>query len=339
MRVLVTGGWGYVGAQVVAALHRHRAKVEICDTGWFLGAHIHPPTGPAPCDLRGLGPDDLVNFDVVIHLAAYSNDPLGALDPGQTEALNHHATLGLARSARQAGVQRFVFASTCSVYGASGQALLDEFSPAAPITPYAQAKRRAELGLLDLVRPGFDVAILRGATAYGFSDCPRGDLLLNEFCMLAALGRPLVLTSDGASWRPFMPVSLFAEALVTAALQPPRQNDGLPIWNIAPPAQQMTVAQAAIRAAAISGAPEPVFGAAMPADRRSYRVDGRRLASAWPQLAYRDDFDAQILASIAGFAALPGLAADLERQRFTRLAMLGKDTSAQRMQTMVSDVP
>lgn len=321
MRILVTGGWGYVGALVVQRLRGLGVDPAVCDAGWFLDARQTPP-GAAARDLRDLSATDLAGFDAVIHLAALSNDPLGALDPAVTEALNHTATIALARRARAAGVGCFVFASTCSVYGASGTRRLDETVATQPITPYASAKRAAEGGLLALARPGFRVAILRGATAFGFSDCPRTDLLLNEFCARAALGLPLVLQSDGASWRPFMPVADFAHALVGAALEPPAEDDGLPVWNVAPPRLQMTVADAVRRAARATGAPPPVFGSAMPADRRSYRVDGRRFARAYPQIPYSTDFTACIGATLDGFRTLPRLAEDMATGRFVRLRML-----------------
>jgi len=329
VRILVTGGWGYVGVHVVSELKRKNVLIDLCDTGWFLGAHTNLPLNPTPRDFRSLSVTDLEGVDAIIHLAGLSNDPLGSLHARQTDALNHQATLALAQTAKQAGVSRFIFASTCSVYGASGATQLDEFSPTAPITPYGEAKRKAELGLISMQSAGFSIAILRGATAYGFSACPRSDLLLNEFCTMAALGRQFALTSDGASWRPFMPVDLFAKSLTAAALAPPELDDGLPIWNIAPPSQQMTVADAVHRAAQACGAPPPIFGAHLPADQRSYRVDGSRFADAYPSVPYLDDFDAQITHAVSAFSKLPTLAKDLSEQRFIRLNMLKAFTQAQ----------
>lgn len=323
MSILVTGGWGYVGSVVVSELLRQGVEHRVCDAGWFLDAMQVTPRAE-PCDLRNLGACDLQGVKAVIHLAGLSNDPLGALDPADTEAINHLASVQLARAARDAGVGVFVFASSASVYGESGPAELDEFAPAAPITPYARAKRAAEIALVGMARPGFRVAVLRGATAYGFSPCPRTDLLLNEFAACAALGRPLWLQSDGSSWRPFMPVADFARALVAAALAPPLADQGLQIWNIAPPALQFTVAEAVRRAAAATGAPAPVFGTLRPVDRRSYRIDGRRFAAAWPKVEYSADFDATIRETVAGFAALPTLEQDIARDRFVRLAMLDR---------------
>lgn len=326
IRVLVTGGWGYVGSHVVAALNRENVRIDNYDTGWFLGAYTNPLSNPIARDFRMLSTTDFAGVDAVIHLAGLSNDPLGELHAGQTDALNHRATTALAMRAKQAGVPRFVFASTCSVYGASSATQLDEFNPPSPITPYGEAKRKAELGLLSLRSPDFDIAILRGATAYGFSPCPRSDLLLNEFCAMAALGRPLELASDGASWRPFMPVDLFARGLVAAALAPPMLDDDLPVWNIAPPSQQMTVAEAVRRAANACCAPQPIFGKHLPADQRSYRVDGSRFERAYPNVPYLDDFDTQITNVVAEFSKLPTLAKDIAENRFIRLQMLKEFT-------------
>lgn len=327
MKVIVTGAAGFVGACVIAALRARGHQVVACDIGWFSAARTDR-AAYVPCDFRQLRSVQLEGVAAIIHLAGFSNDPLGALAPDVTHALNTAATLDLARRARAAGVGAFVFASSCSVYGDSGAAALDEGAPIAPLTPYAQAKTDAETGLLALVTPQFRVAALRGATAFGPSACPRTDLLLNELCALAACGKPLTLTSDGQSWRPFMPVQDFARAFV-AALQPPALPTPRPIWNIAPPQMQMTVAQAAQRAARVAGAAPPVLGANAGRDLRSYQVLGSAFSRAYPAFAYSDDFDAAVRETVASFRALPNLAGDLAARRFVRLANLPASATRQ----------
>ncbi len=137
-----------------------------------------------------------------------------------------------------------------------------------------------------------------------------------------------------APWQrsvPFMPADLFARGLVAAALAPPNLDNGLPIWNIAPPSQQMTVAQAVLRAANACGAPPPLFGKHLPADQRSYNVDGRRFARAYPNVPYLDDFDSQISQTVAAFSKLPTLAKDIIERRFIRLQMLREITTQSAM--------
>ncbi len=276
-------------------------------------------------DFRTLKHIDFQRIDSVIHLAALSNDPLGSLDEKHTLDLNHQAALDLALKAKSAGVRRFVFASSCSVYGPSGAELVDEFAPTNPLTAYAKAKFLAESDLMELSDDHFSVRILRGATAFGQSDCPRTDLLLNELCADAALGRPIRLQSDGTSWRPFMPVSDFAKALLTAATEEPIAESGPYIWNIAPPGMQLTVRDAATRATHVAGLEAPIMTAGSNPDQRSYRVSGERFAKAFPKFRYSDNFDEQIRKSIDYFATLPNLYEDIRSERFVRLSNLRKE--------------
>ncbi|MCG3267178.1 NAD-dependent epimerase/dehydratase family protein [Yoonia sp. I 8.24] len=322
MTILVTGAHGYVGAVVLGRLVALGHNVKTADAGWFDHARVAPITRSAADwdDFRTPTVQDLRGVDAVIHLAGYSNDPMGWLNPQETYDLNEKAAIALAQLAKQAGVGRFVFSSTCSVYGESGAIELDETGPTKPITPYAAAKLGAEKALLSLNDAGFEVAILRGATAFGASPVPRTDLLLNELCAEAACGRPIRLLSDGKSWRPFMPVQDFARALVTAAVQRPVGNTKPPIWNIAPPNMQMTVQEAATRAAIAGQAAPPLLGENGQADRRSYRVNGTAFLRAFPSFSYSDDFESHVAQTIDVFRQIPTLDADLRADRFVRLA-------------------
>lgn len=326
----MTGGHGYVGDEVLRVLDDMGADVVVSEVDWFVDARVSPPRIDRPQlgDFRILQSDDLTGIDAVIHLAAYSNDPLGSLSPGVTDALNHTAAVDFAARARRAGVKSFVLASTCSVYGASGDTEVDETSPCSPLTAYACAKRSAELRMQRHADNGFRVSILRGATAFGPSGCPRTDLLLNELCAEAACGRPLVLRSDGTSWRPFMPVEGFARALVTAALAPPAGGGSSHLWNIAPPEMQMTTREAAARAAAVAGTAGPRPADSGPSvDQRSYRVSGNRFLAAYPAFTYQQDFESCIAATIDSFSKIPTLDADLRADRFVRVAALGRSRS------------
>ena len=324
MTTLVTGSHGYIGSAVLKELDRQSVAHVTCDAGWFHHARtgaddIAKPDFP---DFTKLCGPDFAGVDTVIHLAAYSNDPTAALSPATTMLLNFHATVHLAKTARAAGVGTFVFSSSCSVFGDSHSDLVDERSVTNPLTPYALSKKRAEDALLELQTPTFRVAILRGATAFGASDVPRTDLLLNEFCAQAALGRSLTLNSLGTSWRPFMPISDFARALVLAAREAPRDLSSPPVWNVAPPHMQMTVREATRRAATVANVPTPIPPSEAAADKRSYRVDGRAFLRAYQQFTFNSHFEDEIADTIQSYATITSLAADLSDARFVRLASL-----------------
>src|SRR5581483_269845 len=183
MRVLVTGHKGFIGSVMVPFLQARDVDVVGMDTDYFRDCTFLGTLSTIPeiaCDIRDVSPSHLAGFDAVIHLAALSNDPLGDFDPQLTYDINHHATVRLARFARDAGVSRFLFSSSCSDYGASGEGLLDESAPFNPVTPYGISKVRAEGDLLDLASDEFSPVLLRSATAYGVSPRLRCDIVLNN---------------------------------------------------------------------------------------------------------------------------------------------------------------
>src|SRR5690349_12877246 len=184
MRVLVTGSTGYIGTVLGPALEAAGHEVDGLDIGYFVDCTLGPVAGDVTTtflDLRDLGSFALDGYDAIVHLAAFSNDPMGNLDPALTYAVNIDATLDLARRAKDAGVSRFLFSSSCSIYGASGgDDLVDEQAPMRPVTPYAESKVRVEDALHDLAEPGFSPVYLRNSTAYGFSPRLRLDLVLND---------------------------------------------------------------------------------------------------------------------------------------------------------------
>jgi nucleoside-diphosphate-sugar epimerase len=324
MKAFLTGSSGYVGPAVLGCLAQAGVETRTCDLGWFASASVKNGTWSRPdiADFRQVSVADLEAVDVVIHLAGYSNDPLGRLHPEETYRLNFRATVDLARRARDAGVGVFVFASSCSVYGKATDAVADEDRIPAPLTSYAESKALAENALIELQTPGFRVALLRGATAFGDSPVPRTDLLLNEFCAAGALRQTAVLTSTGDSWRPFMPVSDFARALCTAALNAPLDTERRPVWNIAPPEMQMTVREAANHAAEIAHLPTPKVALGATQDGRSYRVDGTRFTTDFPMFRYATDFEAKLKQCMEAFSRIETLRQDLASKRFVRLETL-----------------
>jgi nucleoside-diphosphate-sugar epimerase len=214
-RVLVTGHEGYIGPILTPLLQAAGHEVAGLDSGLFRECSIWPlpPVPTVRKDIRDIDAVDLAGFDTVIHLAGLSNDPLGDLNPTLTYEINHLATVRLAVLAKAAGVGRFLYASTCSVYGAAGDAFLDERSPFNPVTPYADSKMRSEQDLTRLADERFSPICLRAATAYGASPLLRFDLVVNNLVAWAAATGLVYLKSLGTSWRPLVHIEDIARAL------------------------------------------------------------------------------------------------------------------------------
>ncbi|MCK7627022.1 SDR family oxidoreductase [Streptomyces sp. RS10V-4] len=324
MRVLLTGHQGYLGTVMAPVLEAAGHDVVGLDSGLFADCIL----GPAPADPRGhrvdlrdVTADHVAGVDAVIHLAALSNDPLGSLAPELTYAINHHASVRLARLARDAGVKRFLYASTCSVYGAAGgDALVGEDAPLRPVTPYAESKVRVEDDLHALADEDFSPVYLRNATAFGHSPRLRADIVLNNLVGHALLTGEVRVLSDGTPWRPLVHAADIARAF-TAALTAPRAAVHDRAFNIGSEANNVTVAEIAEQVAeAVPGAKVNITGE-NGADPRSYRVDFSRFRAAIPgfDCAWTVQRGARELAGAYRAFGLTGKDFD---NRFTRLAVL-----------------
>ena len=227
MRVLVTGHQGYLGTVMVPILQAAGHDVTGLDSGFFADCVLGPAPQDPPgmrVDLRDVTREQLKGFDAVIHLAALSNDPLGALAPQITYDINHHASVRLARLAKEAGVRRFLYASTCSVYGAAGEDLVTESAPLRPLTPYAESKVRVEDDVAAIADESFSPVFLRNATAFGFSPRLRADIVLNNLVGHAVLTGDVRVLSDGTPWRPLVHARDIATAFLARARSPDRQG-------------------------------------------------------------------------------------------------------------------
>jgi nucleoside-diphosphate-sugar epimerase len=245
------------------------------DSGLFADCVLGPPPADPPgltLDLRDLELAHLKDVEAVIHLAALSNDPLGALNPALTYDINHTASVRLAALAKEAGVGRFLYASTCSVYGVAGDELVGEDAPLRPLTPYAVSKVKVEADVGDMADQDFSPVFLRNATAFGFSPRLRADIVLNNLVGHAVVSGEVKVLSDGTPWRPLVHVSDIARAFL-AVLAAPRNAVHNLAFNVGSPGNNVTVAEIANSVLeAVPGADLKITGEAG-GDQRSYRVD------------------------------------------------------------------
>lgn len=286
MRVLVTGHDGYVGSVLVRVLRAVGHDVQGLDTFFFEDCTIGPDERQVPVvrkDIRDVEAADLQGFDAVIHLAALSSDPFGDQSPERAHDINHHGTVRLARCARDAGVSRFVFASSCSVYGEGGaEEQLAEDAPLRPVGPYAVSKARAEEDLAKLADGDFSPCFLRSGTVYGVSPRLRADTVLNNLvCWAHTTGRVPIL-NQGRRWRPMVHVRDLAWAF-TAALAAPRGALHGEAFNVGATGENYEVAELAeiVCAAVPACSIEHVEGT--DPDPRNYRLDFGKLARTFPR--------------------------------------------------------
>ena len=293
MRLLLTGSAGYVGAVTRGVLEAAGHDVVGLDTALYEGCDLGaaPPPPEVRLDMRDVREEHVDAFDAVVHLAALSNDPIGELDEALTYAVNQQATVNIAELARSRGVERFVFASSCSMYGASGSGIpVDERAPLAPLTAYAESKVRSERSLAALASDEFSPVSLRFATAYGVSPRLRLDIVLNNLVGWALTTGAVRLQSDGTAWRPLIHVEDMAGA-IAAALAAPRERIHGEAFNAGASDANYVVRDLALIVAEAVGGVDVEFAEGAGSDPRSYRVDFSKIAETLD--AFRPAWDAR----------------------------------------------
>lgn len=331
VKVCVTGHRGYLGTAVVAELRAHGHDVTGLDADLY-GAitPLEVPDARFPQradiawirrDIRDATAQDFQGFDAVIHLAGLSNDPLGALDPALTHAINDDAAYRVAAAAKQAGVPRFVFASSCSVYGASDDQLLDEQTAFAPVTAYAQSKAQAERAIAELADAQFCPSFLRSGTVYGATAMMRFDLVVNNLSAWALASGDIRLKSDGRAWRPIVHVCDVARAF-RLMLAAPIADIRNAAFNVAVEGGNMQIIEIAQRIEAARPACNITFAKEADADRRNYRVCGKKLEGLLGDHWWAHAFDAGLRDLIDVLNPLGLSVAQFEGAGFQRLAHL-----------------
>jgi len=280
MRVLVTGSLGYIGTVLVPMLQQRDHDVIGVDTDLYQKCTFAgqlPDIKTLHADVRDLHPDDLVGYDAIIHLAGLSNDPLGDYRPELTDEINGNASIRLAEMTKTAGVKRFLFASSCSNYGAAGDDFLTETADFNPVTPYGVSKVKVEAALTKMADQNFSPTYMRASTAYGLSPRLRFDLVTNNLTAWATTNGLVYLKSDGSPWRPIVHVEDISRAYI-AALEAPRNLIHDEAFNVGTTTENYQMREIAdIVKDVVPGCKIEYAPDAGP-DKRCYRVDCNKIA-------------------------------------------------------------
>lgn len=284
MKVLVTGTDGYIGTLLGPYLLERGHDVTGVDTGFHRCGWLYNGVKRMPLtltkDIRNITEEDLRGFDAVVHLAELSNDPVGQLNPQITYNINHHGTIDLAKKAKKVGVSRFVYFSSCSVYGASATHASDENGATNPLTAYAECKLLVERDLKPMADDKFSPTYLRNATAYGASPRQRFDLVVNNLCGHAWCNKLIKMDSDGTPWRPFVHVLDISQA-AACTLEAPREVVHNETFNVGDNSENYQVKDIARIVAETFPGCELSLGTRGD-DKRDYRVNFDKINSKLP---------------------------------------------------------
>lgn len=324
LTVLLTGSRGYIGSIMAAELVRTGHRVVGLDTGYFADCTLVPDRVDIPelrKDIRELELDDVRGFDAVVHLAALSNDPIGNLDERWTEEINHLSSVRLAELAREVGVTRFLFSSSCIMYGMSSTELVDEESPLDPQTEYARSKVKSEMAIRQLATDSFSPTYLRNGTIYGVSPRMRFDTVLNDLVGRAFTTGVITVFSDGRPWRPVIHVEDVARSFAHVLAAPRELVHNEAFNNGADHLNHQVIELAEIAAAAVPGCEVEVLGEAS-ADQRTYKADFGKFARTFPDFEWRWNARSGADELASTFADIQLTHDDFRDPRFTRLRWL-----------------
>lgn len=329
MKVLVTGHKGFIGVHLVDLLKAQGHFVVGCDLNLFQGcewtSYVQPDKELIK-DVRSLSQKDLEGIDCVMHLAAISNDPMGELNADITYSINRDASIRLASLAKKSGVPRFLFASSCSIYGRGEKLDLDEQAALNPQSAYAASKIEAEAGIRVLADNHFSPAFLRNATAYGYSPMLRLDLVVNNLLGCAYSRGDIRIMSDGSPWRPLIHSRDIARAFI-AFLNAPREAIHNKAINVGANVENYQVKDIADKVQRLIPNANIVFTGEVGADPRNYRVNFDLLSRALPQFKLEYTLDKGMDELHRQFVERRFTLSDFEGDKFVRLRTLKKRLS------------
>ena len=324
MKIVVTGNEGYLGSLLTPVLSERGHDVTGIDTGFYNSGCLYDTNGQAPRtlakDIRRVTADDLRGHDAVVHMAELSNDPLSALDSDVTYEINHKGTLHLANAAKAAGVKRFIYMSSCSIYGVAIEGEVTEETKPNPQTAYAICKTLCERDIKELADKNFVPCYFRNATAFGASPRQRFDVLLNNLCGLAWTTKEIKMISDGTPWRP-LAHGLDIAAAIACALEAPADAIYNEVFNVGSNGQNYQVKQVAEKVATVFQGCRLTFGS-QGSDNRSYRVNFDKIGKHLPEFKCEWDADRGVRQLYDLFHKIDLTAEIFEYRAFTRLKQL-----------------
>lgn len=326
MKVLVTGHKGYIGTVLVPMLLAQQHEVVGLDSDLFerctFGTTI-PEIPEIRKDIRDVEAADVEGFDVILHLAGLSNDPLGNLNPDLTFEINYRASVQLAKLAKEVGVPRFIFSSSCSNYGAGGEDLLNENSAFNPVTPYGQSKVMVEQDVSQLADDNFSPTFLRNATAYGVSPRLRFDLVLNNLVAWALTTGRVYIKSDGTPWRPIVHIEDISRAFI-AVMNAPRELIHNEAFNVGRNEDNYRIRELADIVEDVVPGCTIEYAADGGPDKRCYRVDCSKILNTLPE--FKPQWNARKGAEelLAAYQKIGLTLEEFEGERYKRIAHIQK---------------